>query len=85
LLDARPPVEYQTGHLPGALSVPIEAVEELLASLPDDKTIVAYCRGPYCVLADEVLAILSQAGKRTMRLEEGVTEWQMAGYEVIHS
>jgi DNA-binding transcriptional ArsR family regulator len=82
LLDARPLIEYQTGHLPGALSVPVEAVEEVLASLPDDKTIVAYCRGPYCVLADEVLAILAQAGRRIARLEEGVTEWQMAGFEV---
>ena len=82
LLDARPTVEYETGHLPGALSVPVETVEQLLASLPDDKTIVAYCRGPYCVLADEVLAEFAQAGKRVARLEAGVTEWQMAGYEV---
>lgn len=82
LLDARPTVEYETGHLPGALSVPVETVEQLLTSLPDDKTIVAYCRGPYCVLADEVLAKFAQAGKRVARLEEGVTEWQMAGYEV---
>ena len=67
LLDARPVVEYQTGHLPGALSVPVETVEEVLASLPIDKTIVAYCRGPYCVLADEVLTLLAQAGKRIAR------------------
>ncbi len=82
LLDARPTVEYETGHLPSALSAPVETVEHLLASLPDDKTVVAYCRGPYCVLADEVLAIFAQAGRQVARLEEDVTEWQMAGYEV---
>ena len=82
LLDARPTVEYQIGHLPGAFSAPVGTVEQLLASIPEDKTIVAYCRGPYCVLADEVLAIFAQAGKQVARLEEGVAEWQMAGYEV---
>lgn len=82
LLDARPTIEYESGHLPGALSAPVETVEQLLTSLPDDKIIVAYCRGPYCVLADEVLALFAQAGRPVARLEEGVTEWQMAGYEV---
>jgi rhodanese-related sulfurtransferase len=85
LLDARPTVEYETGHLPGALSAPVETIEQLLASLPEDKTVVAYCRGPYCVLADEVLGMFAQAGKQVARLEEGVTEWQIAGYEVTRS
>lgn len=83
LIDARPAVEYQAGHLPGALSMPLAAVAQALGSLPDDKQIVAYCRGPHCVLADDVLTALSEKGYRVARLEEGLTEWEMAGYEVI--
>jgi DNA-binding transcriptional ArsR family regulator len=82
LVDARPAAEYQAGHLPGALSVPVKNVERLLTALPDDKTIVAYCRGPHCVLADEVLTILASVNRTVARLEEGVIEWQLAGYAV---
>jgi rhodanese-related sulfurtransferase len=83
LIDARPAVEYQAGHLPGALSMPVAAVAQALTSLPDDKQIVAYCRGPHCVLADDVLAALAEKGYRVARLEEGPTEWEMAGYGLI--
>lgn len=83
LLDARPAVEYQAGHLPGALSMPLAAVAQALGSLPDDKQFVAYCRGPHCVLADDVLTALSEKGYWVARLEEGLTEWEMAGYDVI--
>jgi rhodanese-related sulfurtransferase/biotin operon repressor len=82
LIDARPPVEFQTGHLAGALSASIDEIEQMLDSLPEDKLIVAYCRGPYCVLADEVLAVLAEQGLAVARLEEGVLEWEAAGYPV---
>lgn len=80
LLDVRPTVEYENGHLPGALSLPLDKLQQALASLPDDKTIVAYCRGPYCVIADDALGILAANGRQVARLEEGVLEWQQAGY-----
>ena len=69
LIDARPVAEYQAGHLPGALSVPANEIEQILAMLPDDNQIVAYCRGPQCVLADEVLAVLAEQGRQVARLE----------------
>ncbi len=59
-------------------------IEQKLASLPDDKTIVAYCRGPYCVIADDALAVLAANGRRVARLEEGVLEWQQAGHAVSY-
>ena len=80
LLDVRPVVEYETAHLPGAVSLPWDEVARRLDELPDDKTIVAYCRGPYCVYADEALALLAAHGHQVARLEEGVAEWQLAGY-----
>jgi rhodanese-related sulfurtransferase len=83
LLDVRPEVEYQAGHLPDALSMPLAELERRLAELPPGKTIVAYCRSPYCVIADDSLAILAQAGWPVARLEEGVQEWQQAGYKTI--
>ena len=84
LLDVRPPVEYGNGHLPGALSIPLDEIQQALASLPDNKTIVAYCRGPYCVIADNALDILATNGRNVARLEEGVLEWQEAGYIVSY-
>jgi rhodanese-related sulfurtransferase/DNA-binding MarR family transcriptional regulator len=82
LLDVRPHREYQAGHLPGAMSVPLDELERRLSELPSDKTVVAYCRGPYCVYADEALGLLAGHGWRVARLEEGVMEWQLAGYAV---
>jgi len=81
LLDVRPTVEYQAGHIPGALSMPLDELEHRLAELPTDKTIIAYCRGPYCVYADEALDLLAAQGWTVARLEEGVFEWQLAGHE----
>jgi rhodanese-related sulfurtransferase len=75
-------VEYQAGHLPEAISIPIDELEHRLNELPSDKMVVAYCRGPYCVYADEALALLAEQGWTVARLEEGVTEWQLAGYTV---
>jgi rhodanese-related sulfurtransferase len=77
LLDVRPTVEYETGHIPGAISIPFDEVESRLAELPAGKMIVAYCRGPYCVYADDVLATLAAQGWEVARLEEGVIEWQL--------
>ena len=80
LLDVRPVIEFETAHLPGAVSIPWDKVAQRLHELPDDKTIVAYCRGPYCVYADEALSQLAANGWTVARLEEGVAEWQQAGY-----
>jgi rhodanese-related sulfurtransferase len=78
LLDARPQVEYAAGHIPGAVSLPLEELERRLDELPADMPIVAYCRGPYCVMADQALALISSRGLQTLRLEEGFVEWQQA-------
>jgi len=80
LLDVRPRAEYAAGHLPHAISIPLEELERRLNELPRHRTIVAYCRGPYCVLADEAAEKLERRGFRVARLEEGVPEWQQAGY-----
>ena len=82
LLDVRPYPEYLAGHLPGAVSIPIDELERRLNELPVNKTVVAYCRGPYCVYADEALEILAADGRDAARLEEGVLEWQQAGYAI---
>ena len=76
LLDARPGNEYAAGHIPGALSFPLADLERRLDELPADLPIVAYCRGPYCVIADQALALLASRGRQTYRLEEGVAEWR---------
>lgn len=82
VLDARPRLEYEAGHLAGAISIPIDELAERLDELPSDKLIIAYCRGPLCVYADQALEIITASGRLGMRLEEGVAEWQLAGYEL---
>lgn len=82
LLDVRPSVEFHAGHLPGAISLPLEELDRRLGEIPANLTIVAYCRGPYCVFADEALELLSARGWKVARLEEGVAEWQLAGLEL---
>lgn len=82
VLDVRPEEEYRAGHIPRALSVPVDALEAALQTLPKDKEIVAYCRGPYCVFSDEAVRALSARGYRARRLTEGFPEWQAAGYPV---
>jgi rhodanese-related sulfurtransferase len=82
LLDVRPQAEYQAGHLPDAVSIPIDELKRRLNELPSDKTVVVYCRGPYCVYADEALELLATQGWSGARLEEGVLEWQQIGYEL---
>lgn len=82
LLDVRPEDEYALGHLPGALNVPLGRLEEQLAQLPKDREIVAYCRGPYCVLSFEAVAALRARGFQARRLEDGFPEWKAAGLAI---
>ncbi|MBN9077926.1 MAG: ArsR family transcriptional regulator [Rhizobiales bacterium] len=83
LLDVRPQGEFTLGHLPGALNMPLGELEQRLSELPKDQEIVAYCRGPYCVLSFEAVANLRAKGYRVRRLEDGFPEWKAAGLEVV--
>lgn len=82
VLDVRPADEYASGHIPGSLSVPVDELERRLSELPAGKEIVAYCRGPYCVLSLRALEILRVHGLRARRLAEGVPDWRALGHEV---
>jgi rhodanese-related sulfurtransferase/DNA-binding transcriptional ArsR family regulator len=82
VLDTRPPNEYAAGHIPGALSVPVDDLQRQLRRLPKEKEYVAYCRGPYCVYADRAVEILRSHGRRARRLREGFPEWRAAGLPV---
>ena len=82
LLDVRPEEEYHAGHIPWALSVPLAELERRLSELPRRGEVVAYCRGPYCVLAIEAVARLRARGYRALRLEAGVPDWRARGYPV---
>src|SRR3990170_3780545 len=82
LLDLRPREEYEAGHIPGAVSIPLDDLEGRLALLPAEAEIVAYCRGPYCVMAPRGIALLRRHGYRVRRLEDGVGEWRLAGLPV---
>jgi rhodanese-related sulfurtransferase len=82
VIDVRPVEEFQAGHIPGAISVPLKELESRLAELPKDREIVAYCRGPYCVLAIQAVEALHAKGFRAMRLEYGVQDWRARGLNV---
>lgn len=82
ILDVRPHQEYLAGHIPGALSVPLGDLEELLERLPPDTEIVAYCRGPYCVLAPQAVTMLRRHGRPARRLADGFPEWRLAGLPI---
>ncbi len=82
VIDVRPRAEYEAGHIEGALSVPVAELPGALDSLPDDVGIVAYCRGPYCVFADEAVRMLTASGRAGFRLEDGFPEWRRRGYPV---
>jgi rhodanese-related sulfurtransferase len=82
VLDVRPEEEYRAGHIPGALSVPVDALEAALQTLPRDREIVAYCRGPYCVFSDEAVALLRARGFRARRMRQGLPDWRAAGMPV---
>jgi rhodanese-related sulfurtransferase len=82
LLDVRPEEEYRAAHISGAVSVPLKELNKRLSKLPRGKEIVAYCRGPYCVLAVEAVRLLMAKGFHAMRLEDGVPEWRAQGLPV---
>jgi ArsR family transcriptional regulator len=82
VLDVRPGDEFAVGHLPGAMNIPLAELERRLAELPPDREVVAYCRGPYCVLSFEAVAALRARGYKARRLEEGYPEWHTAGLPV---
>ena len=82
VLDVRPPDEYAAGHLPGAVNIPLPELERQLQTLPREQEIVAYCRGPYCILAYEAVARLRARGFKARRLEDGYPEWRQAGLPV---
>jgi len=82
VIDVRPPQEYAQGHIVGAINIPLADLETRLCELPRDGEIVAYCRGPWCVLAFEAVARLRKAGIDARRLEEGLPEWRRAGLPV---
>jgi ArsR family transcriptional regulator len=82
VLDVRPEDEFAAGHIPGAISIPAGELERRLAELPARKEIVAYCRGPYCVLAVRAVDVLRSRGFRALRLEEGMPDWRARGLEV---
>jgi rhodanese-related sulfurtransferase len=83
ILDVRPEDEFGLGHLPGAVNIPLGALESRLSELDPSKEIVAYCRGPYCVLSYEAVAALRKRGFTARRLEDGLPEWRAAGLTVV--
>lgn len=82
LLDVRPQAEYEAGHLPGARSIPVDELESHLDELQPDQEIIAYCRGPYCLFADEAVELLRRHGFQARRLADGLPEWKLAGLPV---
>jgi rhodanese-related sulfurtransferase/predicted transcriptional regulator len=82
VLDVRPSPEFESGHIPGARSVPVDELRQYLRALPKDAEVVAYCRGPYCVYADDAVRLLRRRGYRARRLEDGFPEWKRAGLPV---
>ena len=82
VLDVRPEPEYRAGHIPGALSAPLGSLDSVAAKLPKRREIVAYCRGPYCVYADDAVRLLHERGLKARRLDVGMPEWRRAGRPV---
>jgi rhodanese-related sulfurtransferase len=82
VLDVRPPEEFAAGHIRGAINVPLAELRKRLKEIPRGQEVVAYCRGPYCVLAFEAVAELRRRGRKARRLEDGFPEWKSAGLPV---
>lgn len=82
ILDARPAREYAAGHIAGAISIPIDDLQRRLRRLPKSKSFVAYCRGPFCIYADQAVEQLRASGRRARRLATGFPEWKSAGMPV---
>jgi rhodanese-related sulfurtransferase len=85
VLDVRPSEEHAAGHLPGAVSIPVDELRRRLQELPPGREIVAYCRGPFCAFAHEAVAVLAGAGIAARRLEDGLPEWRAAGLPVTRA
>jgi rhodanese-related sulfurtransferase/DNA-binding transcriptional ArsR family regulator len=82
VLDVRPPEEFAAGHLPGAVNIPVHELERRLGELPKRKEVVAYCRGPYCLMSYDAVQLLRKKGLRARRLRNGLPEWRLAGLPV---
>ncbi|MFA5043765.1 MAG: metalloregulator ArsR/SmtB family transcription factor [Kiritimatiellia bacterium] len=82
MLDVRPKEEYMAGHIPGAVSIPLNELQKRLEDLPRHREIAAYCRGPYCVLAVKAVEMLRKKGFRAIRLEDGVPDWRARGFKI---
>ena len=82
VLDVRPPEEFAAGHLPGAVNIPIHELEKRLRELPKRKEVIAYCRGPYCLMSYDAVSLLRKKGVKARRLEAGLPEWRLAGLPI---
>ncbi|MBF6363936.1 metalloregulator ArsR/SmtB family transcription factor [Nocardia farcinica] len=82
VLDVRPEAEYSAGHIPGAINIPIDQLSDRIAELPADTEIVVYCRGEYCVFAYDAVRLLTERGRRAVRLRDGMLEWRLADLPV---
>jgi rhodanese-related sulfurtransferase/biotin operon repressor len=82
VLDVRPPEEFASGHVPGALNIPVEQLARKLRDLPKGKEVIAYCRGPYCLMSFEAVQLLRKKGIKARRLQDGMPEWRTAGLPV---
>jgi len=82
VLDVRPPDEFEKGHIPGAINIPIGELTKRLKKLPKTKEYIAYCRGPFCVFADEAIHLLAKNGYKAKRLEQGFSDWKVKGLPV---
>jgi len=82
VLDVRPPEEFAQGHVPGAVNIPVHELEKRLAELPRRREVVAYCRGPYCLMSYDAVVLLRKKGLKARRLQDGLAEWRLAGLPV---
>ena len=82
VLDVRPAQEYAAGHVPGAINIPLPEINKRLHELPANREIVAYCRGPYCLMAFEAVAFLRKKGRKARRLQDGLPEWRLRGLPI---
>ncbi|HSD42591.1 MAG TPA: metalloregulator ArsR/SmtB family transcription factor [Burkholderiales bacterium] len=82
VLDVRPPEEFAAGHVPGAVNIPVHELEKRLAELPKRREVVAYCRGPYCLMSYDAVVLLRKKGLKARRLQDGLPEWRLVGLPV---
>ena len=82
VLDVRPPEEFAAGHVPGAVNIPVHELEKRFRELPKRKEIIAYCRGPFCLMSYEAVELLRKRGMKARRLQDGMPEWRLAGLPV---